>query len=321
MLAVPSEPFDSPEYLFEVKWNGIRALAATEGGQWQLWGRDLADYRGRYPELEGLRRLPAGTVLDGELVLLPRGLPDLDALLARHHRVGPAAIEQLGQSQPVTYVVFDVLAAGGHDLFGQPLQRRRAILQELLADLQEPRVVFSEGVRGKGKAFFTQAVAQGQEGVMAKHVASRYQPGRRSAAWKKIKPARSVACVVIGFVPGRYGMRRLLVAAPDNGRLRYVATLSTGFTASDRVHIQSCLNRCLRPQPVVACSRKAVWVEPAWFCQVRFLEWTPAGYLRGASFHRWLENSASLSESSPTSGPSHGSASPLQQRRSAADRR
>jgi bifunctional non-homologous end joining protein LigD len=84
MLAVRGQPFDSPEYLFEVKWNGVRALAASEAGRWRLWGRDRAEYTTRYPELCGLGRLPAGTVVDGEVVQLVQGLPDFDALLSRH---------------------------------------------------------------------------------------------------------------------------------------------------------------------------------------------------------------------------------------------
>ena len=78
MLAVPAEPFDSPEYCFECKWDGIRVLAALEKGGWQLWGREQGDYTARYPELDVLRRLPAGTLVDGELVALDaHGRPDL----------------------------------------------------------------------------------------------------------------------------------------------------------------------------------------------------------------------------------------------------
>jgi len=109
MLAVRSEPFDSPEWLFEVKWNGVRALAARTAEGRQLWGRNRADYGGRYPELEVLRSLPSGTVLDGELVLLSGSVPDLEALLARHQLARPAQIQLASQEQPVTYVVFDLL--------------------------------------------------------------------------------------------------------------------------------------------------------------------------------------------------------------------
>ena len=91
MLAVRGEPFDSPQHLFEIKWDGVRAVAAVEGGRWQVWGRDLADYQLRYPELEVLGRLPGGTVLDGELVVLQNGRPTLENILRRHQLPSPPA--------------------------------------------------------------------------------------------------------------------------------------------------------------------------------------------------------------------------------------
>src|SRR4051794_7822664 len=151
MLAVRSAPFDSPEHLFELKWDGVRALAAVEQGRGRLWGRDLTDSSARYPELACLGRLPSGTVLDGELVLLGRGRPELDALLARHHQGSPVRIRELSQSRPVTYVVFDLLFERGRCLFGQPLQARRELLTHLLSELEEPRIQLSEGVVGAGQ--------------------------------------------------------------------------------------------------------------------------------------------------------------------------
>ena len=128
MLAVRGEPFDSPEYLFEVKWNGIRALAGRSHesqptGGWDLWGRELADYRTRYPEMQVLAALPPGTILDGELVLMPQGLPDLEAILARHQLSHPAKIQHASRQQPVTYVVFDLLAHHGRSLAGPAVPR------------------------------------------------------------------------------------------------------------------------------------------------------------------------------------------------------
>jgi ATP-dependent DNA ligase len=205
MLAVSAEPFDSPEYLFEVKWDGVRALASQGADGWQLWGREGTDYTARYPELEVPRRLPAGTILDGEVVLLDKGRPSLEAILTRHQVIQADTIRRRSQVCPVTYMVFDVLAVPGQSVLGQPLRARREILHETLERLREPRLVFSEGVVGSGCVFFDQVVQQGQEGMMAKHLASRYRPGRRSAAWKKIKPKRLLPCVVVGFVPGREG--------------------------------------------------------------------------------------------------------------------
>jgi bifunctional non-homologous end joining protein LigD len=286
MLAAPGEPFDSDEHLFEVKWDGIRALAAISPAGWRLWGRDRADYTLRYPELGTLRRLPADTILDGELVwLLPSGLPDLEALHARHQTTTPAWIRYTSRSQPVSYVVFDLLRERGRSLLGEPLRVRRERLQVLLGGLQEPRVLFAQGVVGSGQAFFQAVVQQGHEGVMAKHRASRYLPGRRSAAWQKIKPRLILPCVIVGFVPGRGGrLRWLLVATVCGGRLRYAATVRCRMTESLHACLQEQLARRLRPRPVVPCPRRAVWVEPELYGQVRALGWTGNGRLRGAHF-------------------------------------
>src|ERR1022692_3415261 len=288
MLAVRGEPFDSAEYLFEVKWKGVRALAARHTDGWDLWGRELADYRLRYPELQVLAALPPGTILDGELVLLSQGLPDLEAILARHQLSYPAKIQQARQQQPVTYVVFDLFASQGRSLLGQPLQARRAVLQDLLARCQQPRLQFSEGIVGPGKVFFEQAVRQGQEGIMAKHLASRYLPGKRSSCWLKIKPACRLPCVVIGWQPGVFGLRGLLVAAPWGGPLRYVANVRTGFTDQDRRRLPALLAGRGRTRPGVGCPHRGLRVEPELLCQVNYLEWTRAGRLRGASFHGML---------------------------------
>jgi ATP-dependent DNA ligase len=189
MLAVPATPFDSPEYGFELKWDGIRALAAVETAAWRLWGRERADYTARYPELEVLRRFPAGTLVDGELVALgAESRPDLPRLLRRHGLTDPWRIRQARRWCPVRYVAFDLLYHAGRCLIEEPLARRREVLAEVCQQLDAADVQFSAGVIGAGKAFYEAAIARGHEGVMAKHLASTYRPGRRSAAWRKIKP-------------------------------------------------------------------------------------------------------------------------------------
>jgi ATP-dependent DNA ligase len=189
MLAVPAAPFDSPEYSFEIKWDGIRALAAVETAGWRLWGRQQADYTSRYPEFEVLRRLPVGTLVDGELVALDAdGRPDLPLLLRRHGLADPWRIRQARHWCPVRYVLFDVLYHAGRCLVRETLARRRELLAEVCQRLDATEVRFSAGLIGDGKAFYEAAVAHGQEGVMAKHLASSYRPGRRASEWRKIKP-------------------------------------------------------------------------------------------------------------------------------------
>jgi bifunctional non-homologous end joining protein LigD len=136
--------------------------------------------------------------------------------------------------------------------------------------------------------FFEQAVRQGQKGVMSKHLASRYLSGQRSSCWLKIKPTRRLPCVIIGWEPGTRGLRGLLVAAPWAGQLRYVANVRTGFTDHDRSQLPTVLAGFGRFRPLVPCRHKGLWVKPDLASQVNYLDWTKAGRLRGASFHRLL---------------------------------
>ena len=189
MLAVAAEPFDSPEYCFEIKYDGVRALAAVDETGWRLWGRERADYTARYPELDVLRRLPAGTLVDGELVMFDAdGRPDLRRLLRRHGLADPWRIRQARQWCPVRYLVFDLLYHRGRCLMQEQLVRRREMLADVCEKLDVPEVEFSHAVMGAGTTLYQQILAAGYEGVMAKHLRSAYRPGKRSATWKKIKP-------------------------------------------------------------------------------------------------------------------------------------
>ena len=203
MLALPASPFDSPEYVFEVKYDGVRALAAVEAEGVRLWGRERSVYTGRYPELAALRRWPPGTLVDGELVVLQDGLPDLASRLARHALTNPWKIRWAPRWCLVRYVVFDLLYQAGECLLQEPLRERRARLAALCAEVPLPEVIFSAGVVGAGRAWYEAAVAQGHEGAMAKYLASPYQPGRRSVAWRKIKPPAGKSAVRSSGRPAR----------------------------------------------------------------------------------------------------------------------
>jgi ATP-dependent DNA ligase len=261
MLAVPGEPFDSPEHLFEIKWDGVRAVACVEQGKWQVWGRNLTDYKPRYPELEVLARLPSGTVADGELVVFQNGRARLDAILRRHQLVSPLKIQYACCQSPVTYVLFDLVYWQGQPLLEQPLWKRRARLEELVRGLQEPRLAFSEGVVGPGRAFFDQAVAQGHEGVMAKYLSGPYVPGRRVSSWRKIKPRLVVPCVILGYTPARIGVQSLVVAAEREGVLQYAATITRGLSEAVGARLRPLLACRIRQTPVVPCPHRATWVE------------------------------------------------------------
>jgi bifunctional non-homologous end joining protein LigD len=175
MLAELGEPFDSDEHLFEIKWDGTRTLAFIEAGAVRLLNRRRIDTTARFPELEFLGGFPAGTVLDGELVVLAGGKPDFSRLQSREHMTSPLKIRTSAQAMPTTYVVFDQLYAGFKSVMDRTFQSRRALLADTLEGRQSPRLLLSEGVVGPGREYFRQAVERGLEGVMAKRLTARYQ--------------------------------------------------------------------------------------------------------------------------------------------------
>jgi bifunctional non-homologous end joining protein LigD len=240
-----------------------------------------------FPELAVLRRLPCGTVVDGELVALNQGRADLPSLLRRHlsRRPIPTGCTTL----PLCYVLFDLLSLRGQVLVKEPLVHRRALLRKLLDQVKDPVLAYSDGIVGAGRAFFDKVVAEGQEGVMAKHHTSRYLPGKRSPSWRKIKPALVVPCVIIGYQAGRSGVQRLCVATVREDGLRYVGQLTRGFTASQAVELEKRLAPRQRSRPVTPCPRRACWVEPELYCRVQGQGWTCHGRLRHAIFRGLLE--------------------------------
>jgi bifunctional non-homologous end joining protein LigD len=287
MLATKAAPFDAEDYLFEVKWDGVRALAAVEHDSWSLWGRHGLDYTTRYPELNVLRSLPSGTVVDGELVVLDRGRADLPTLLRRHLRHRPIPVGYA--TAPLCYVLFDLLFLRGRPRLKEPLIRRRALLRELLDQVNDPLLAYSDGIVGAGKAFFDKVVAAGHEGVMAKHQTSRYLAGQRSSSWRKIKPELIVPCVIIGYQAGRSGVQRLCVAAVREEGLRYVGQLTRGFTATQAVPLENRLAPLRRSRPVTPCPHRTCWVEPELYCRVQSQGWTSHGRLRHAVFRGLLD--------------------------------
>lgn len=290
MLAVASEPFDSPLYSFEIKWDGVRALAAVKPGSvCQLWGRDGTDYTPRYPDLAAvLCELPAGTILDGELVRFVDGQADFAGLLRRHQLVSLRKIRWAAAWQPVTYMLFDILQFKGRSLVHLPLRERRHLLAELLARATPDRLLFSSGVTQGGQQFFQNVIDQGHEGVMAKHLDSCYSPGKRSAAWRKIKPRTEVVCVIVGYQTSRTGIDSLLLAAQSADQLRYVGQVGLGPNEAVQRELGPQLKRLVSTKPLIASLQSAHWVRPELYCVVHCFGQTCDGRLRFPCLRRLL---------------------------------
>jgi bifunctional non-homologous end joining protein LigD len=289
-------PRDDEDWAFEVKWDGVRAICHSEPGRMRLHSRNLLDITPRYPEVGRLNRALSHhrAILDGEIVALDaEGKPSFGALQRRMHVGSESTVRRLAKETPVTYIIFDLLWLDGHSLMDLPYSERRARLAELeLGDGGRWRV--PDYVAGHGEQLLAATEEQGLEGVIAKRLDSKYEPGRRTPSWLKIKNVDRQEVVVGGWVPGD-GKRRdrigaLLVGVrDDNGELRHVGRVGTGFTEAELDRLAEKLRPLEREDSPFApggpkIPRGAVFADPELVAEVEFREWTDGGQLRAPSY-------------------------------------
>lgn len=289
MLATSTDRrFSDPDWLFERKLDGVRALAVRAGGSTRLVSRNRNDVTASYPEiaaaLDDMLHVD-DVVLDGEVVAFDGDRTSFGLLQQRIHLTGARRIAATGIA--VRYYVFDLLRWDGHDATPVPLRDRKALLRDAV-DWRGP-LRFGEHVEGSGEQLYERACANGWEGVIAKRAASRYVPGR-SRDWLKMKCVREQEVVVGGFTEptgSRAGIGALLVGYHDDGRLLFGGKVGTGFTAATLRELRARLDRLETPSaPFVDPPREksAHWVEPELVASVAFSEWTSAGRLRHPSY-------------------------------------
>ncbi|MGI9591430.1 MAG: non-homologous end-joining DNA ligase, partial [Myxococcota bacterium] len=229
------EPFSRPGWLFELKYDGVRALVAREkSGDVRIFTRTGRDRTSVYPEIaHATAHLPLSEfVIDGELVALDaRGRSSFERLQRRFTQTDPDAIARARAEFPVVLYAFDCLHAAGHDLKGLPLRERKAVLARFA-----PRsgvVRFADHVEGDGEALFAAAREHGLEGVVAKQADSAYEMGRRSPRWLKVKVPRSGVLAIVGFTAGRGSRSRLgslLLAWHRDGEFVYAGNAGSGLS-------------------------------------------------------------------------------------------
>src|SRR5688572_11599926 len=284
MLATSAdEPFDSPGFSYEPKWDGVRTLAFVDGGVVRLQTRNLLDCTAQYPEAHGIAEALTGAyqaIVDGEVVALDeKGVPSFQRLQARMHVQDEGKIRKLRRSTPVHYEVFDVLWADGEDLRGTPLRERQKRLAAAVTPMGAVRL--HEPFQEEGKALFKAAQEQGLEGIVAKRLDSPYIEGR-SAAWIKIKAQRSMECVIGGWTEGKGGrsntMGALLVGVYRDGKLMPVGHVGTGFDERTLKDLLALLRERESPTMPFAKTPKvnqpAHWCLPELVCEVRYTEIT-----------------------------------------------
>ena len=286
MLAAIGKPFDSERHLFEIKWDGTRALAFVESGDYRLLNRRKRNSKPRYPELAFLAGLEAGLLLDGEIVMLKDGKPDFESMLRREQASGTVKINALMRSTPAIYVAFDVLYRQGESLMDQPLSERRKHLEEVTVSCDDPRLVLSDGVVGDGMQFFEAIKERELEGMVAKELDSRYLPAKRTDSWLKIKQRQQIHCLILGVQYDESGreVRSLIIATDFDGELRCVGKVGSGLNERVRAEIDRYVEESSRDEPLIECELDGEWVEPGLYCTVNFLERSSSGNLRAPVF-------------------------------------
>jgi bifunctional non-homologous end joining protein LigD len=274
MLARDGEErlLDDGAYLFEPKLDGIRALARFDGSL-SLFSRNDREITAAYPEIDFSIDEPC--VIDGEIVLYDAdGNPDFASLLGRHHRkTAPPA------GRPVTFAVFDILSQGGIPLIDEPLEKRRAVLEEIMA-LAGPRVELTL-VTEQGRRLFDLMRSRGLEGVIAKRKGSRYFPGVRSDVWQKIKVFHTADVLITGYRSDKRAVSSLEIGAYDGETVVPMGLVGAGLTDRMGAILRDALNSIR-----IGEQGDVIRVEPRIVAEVRYLQKTRDGSLRHASIVR-----------------------------------
>jgi len=287
MLAASAPgPFNRDGWLFEIKWDGYRALAQADKSSVSLYSRNLKPLNARFPAIvSAVSALKLKALLDGEIVAIDKkGVPVFSMLHDGSKR---------GR---LVYYVFDILNHNGRDLTNLPLLERKKILQKLLPQSGAVRV--SGYVTKDGAAFFSAVRKKGLEGMVAKNMKSAYRPGIRSRDWLKVKNTHTQDCVVAGFTKPR-GSRKyfgsLILGAYKRGKLAYIGHSGGGFSA----HMLRDLHGMLIKLSVKKCPFSSIppdtgndvtWVRPKLVCEMQFTEWTSDSVLRHPVFIRMRDD-------------------------------
>jgi bifunctional non-homologous end joining protein LigD len=285
-------PPKQEQFGFEVKWDGIRTVAAIDHGHIDLRGRNGSDFTPRYPEVRELARSLGSRriVLDGEVVAFDdEGRPSFERLQSRMHLASDSAVRRRMRDIPATYVIFDLLYLDGHSTLSLSYEERRELLERL--ELEGPAWRTPAYHRGEGKALLSATKELGIEGIVAKKLDGPYQPGARASHWIKVKNVHTQDVVIGGWTPGEGGrtasLGSLAVGVMENGDLVYSGKVGTGFTEQTLALLKRELEP-LRSETSPFSGRQppkgTVFVEPRLVAHVEFREWTATGTLRAPSF-------------------------------------
>lgn len=281
-----ASPFNSPHWVFQPKWDGVRLLAHLDGSDVRLFSKRGHERTSLYPELvaELSQRFQGRqAIFDAEAVVFTQDRPSFPRIMQRELAGNPWVIQAYVTALPVTYLVFDLLYLDGKEVIERPFIERQELLRNALESRES--VVLTPGFPGHGLALFTAVRERGWEGVVAKLATSPYVPGGKSPYWRKVKVRLEQLCAVGGFTITSRGLGSLLLGAYQDGALRYIGRASSGLTETERETLADYLASTVRPDspftlPPHLPGLQVRWVEPTQAVRVEFAEWTEELRLR-----------------------------------------
>ncbi|MDQ3839079.1 MAG: DNA ligase D [Thermoproteota archaeon] len=311
------KPFDNKDWVFEVKWDGVRSILFLhkKKGILEMQSRNGKSITHRYPELvktlsfsnpsspSPVIKCRESVVLDGEVVVLDtkNGIPSFQSHQRRMNVDYVKEIENLSKEIPATYYFFDILYLDGINLQGLFFLERRKILSDVIAK-ENARIKISHFIEEKGKEVFDKTKSMGLEGLVAKHRSSTYKQGIRSRDWLKIKHIKTQDCIVIGYTRGEgnreyyFGSLLLAIYDPNTNKLRFVGHTGSGF---DFVQLDEVYSK-LKAMSIEKCpvdyvpytNRDPIWIRPELVAEIKFSDWTEEKIMRAPIFLRFREDKA-----------------------------
>jgi len=286
------EAFDNKDWLFEIKWDGYRAITDKNKKDILLYSRNGLSFQQTYPiVVDQLKKINAEAILDGEIVVLnDEGKPDFQFL--QHYSEN--------QNRPIQYYIFDLLELNGEDKTALPLIERKALLQKIIPE--NPVIKYSDHILEKGKSFFRVSEEQNLEGIMAKKIDSKYYPGKRTSDWLKIKNHKTAEAIIAGYTPPE-GSRKyfgsLILALKKENKFIYAGNAGTGFNQQSLKELYDLLQPLVQNKSPfsekIKNNSSATWVRPEIICEVKYSEVTSDGKFRHPVFLH-LRNDKTIDE-------------------------
>ncbi len=285
-------PFDDNDWLFEIKWDGYRAITEKNKNKILLYSRNGLSFLSTYPiVVNELLKIKEDAVLDGEIVVMNAdGNPDFQLL--QHYTEN--------QDKPIQYYIFDLLRLNGYDTTELTLTERKELLQKIIP--QNEVIKYSDHILENGKAFFQVSKEKNLEGIMAKKITSKYYPGKRSSEWLKIKHHQTQEAIIAGYTEpsgARKYFGALVLAIKDGKKLKYIGHTGGGFNQNSLKEMYETLQPFITEKSPfdkkIKTNSPVTWVQPQLICEVKFAEITADGKLRQPIFLH-LRNDKNINE-------------------------